>query len=166
MGWIARFIRGAHRNRRNGLRLPEGSLHWHVGGPRTFSALFRALDGWLPDDAILCFEAGHPDAEIKSFMAQFAIPERGQVALGTLWPSANAFHVPAKGVMAQLAELMERHAEPELAVHFHVYRSEDLLLEWYDAFSEDPLRINGSIPEEQVRTLAAALGTPFIRKSR
>lgn len=140
------------------------SESWEVTGPRDFPALFRALDGWLGDDCVLYFEGGRPDAEIKAFLETVATPEQRRLPLGTLWPRPLAFHAPAShAVLKRLAEIMERHAEPELAVHFHVYRGEDVLLEWYDAFS-DPFRVSSSVPADQIEVLARRLGTTFRRQ--
>ena len=57
---------------------------------------------------------------------------------------------------------MEHHAEPELAVHFHVYRNDTVLLEWDDAFSQ-PMLISGVIPEEKVKLLADRFGKGYSR---
>jgi hypothetical protein len=125
--------------------------------------VLRGLEGWVEDDAVLYFEDGRLDGEIESFMAANAVAGRAHIALGTLWPRPKVFHVPAKGNIRRLAEIVERHAEPELAVHFHVYREGTLLVEWYDAFL-DPMRVNRAVPEERVKALASALGTTYRRE--
>jgi hypothetical protein len=110
----------------------------------------------------LYFEGGSPDAEIEAFMSEETIPEQAHLALGTLWPRPRIFHVLPKAI-PRLAKIMEHHAEPELAVHFHVYRRGEMLLEWYDAFSQ-AMRVSGSVPEDQVQALAQALGTSYRRE--
>jgi len=55
---------------------------------------------------------------------------------------------------------MEHHAEPELAIHFHVYQGATVLLEWYDAFSQ-PMLISGAVSEERVKLLTDILGTNY-----
>jgi hypothetical protein len=57
---------------------------------------------------------------------------------------------------------MKHHAEPELAVHFHIYCDENVLLEWHDAFSQRML-MSGSIPEEEVKVFTDKIGTSFKR---
>jgi hypothetical protein len=85
------------------------------------------------------------------------------VAVGTLWPRPAYYHVPATPrTLAELALLAESHAEPELAIHFHVYRTGKVLLEWHDAFSQ-PLLLDGELPESKVRDFASAPGMSFQR---
>ncbi|MFB3917953.1 MAG: hypothetical protein ACE14M_14585 [Terriglobales bacterium] len=55
---------------------------------------------------------------------------------------------------------MEHQAEPELAIHFHIYRNKVVLLEWHDAFSQ-PILLSGNFSKEQVQVLAERMGTRF-----
>jgi hypothetical protein len=59
-----------------------------------------------------------------------------------------------------LAELSEHHAEPEIAIHIHVYKGNKVLLEWYDATS-DPFRIAKEIGEEKVKEFCSKLGAEY-----
>ena len=161
MGWISKLFGAVPREQWEGIHLDLTQSYWEVDGPKTFLELFNALQGWLPEGAILYFEGGSPDTEINDFMATYSVQEQAHVAMGTIWPRPKAFHVPAKlTVLAELARIMEHHAEPELAVHFHVYHNNLVLLEWHDAFSQ-PLLISGTIPEEQVKVLADRIGKNF-----
>ena len=164
MGWIANLLGATPHDQLKGLELGREAPQWSVQGPKTFSELFRALQGWLPDGAILYFEGGYPRPDIEAFMAQTAIPEQTHLAIGTIWPRPRVFHVPAQGNLGALAELMDRHAEPELAIHFHVYAGEKMIIEWNDAFI-DPIRVNATIPAQHVKALADALGTSFAREN-
>ena len=86
-------------------------------------------------------------------MAAHAVPEPVHIALGTIWPKPRVFHVPAtSATLGRLAEIMEHHAEPELAVHFHAYKDGSVLLEWHDAFSQQML-VTGSLSDEAVAEL-------------
>ena len=84
--------------------------YWEVGGPQNFEELFNILIGWVPEDAVLYFEGGSPDAEIGDFLTTHAIPEVSHVAMGTIWPRPKGFHVPA--TPAVLAELARDHDAP------------------------------------------------------
>ena len=57
---------------------------------------------------------------------------------------------------------MTHHAEPELAIHFHVYCNDSVLLEWHDAFSQ-PMLLSGAIPEEKIKVFANKIGKSFKR---
>lgn len=156
MGWLARLLGAASPS---GLRL--GQPCREVDGAAGFSELFEALHGWVPEGAILYFEGGSPDAQIEDFMTEHSIPERVHIAPGTIWPKPRVFHVLATGeTLSELAKIMECHAAPELAIHFHVYRDDSVLLEWHDAFSQ-PMLLSRRISEDQVKALADRLGTLY-----
>jgi hypothetical protein len=155
MGWLAR-LRGAG--------VDVAGPHWEVDAPRGFKRLFRALDGWLPDGAILYFEGGYPSEEIEAFMSSHAVPERTHIAMGTIWPRPRVFHVPASpDVLAQLVTLADHHAAPELAVHFHAYRGDEVLLQAYDVFDQE-MWLAASLPEERISELATRLGVSYRRE--
>ena len=161
MGWLSRLFKTVPNDEREGIRLNTKEAHWAVEGPKTFEELFNALNGWIPEDALLYFEGGSPDAEIDSFMATHSVPESLHVAMGTIWPRPKIFHVPAtRIVLTELSRIMKHHAEPELAVHFHVYRNDLVLLEWHDAFSQ-PMLLSGAIPEEKAKVFANNIGKTF-----
>jgi len=161
MGLLSRLLGAASQEELDGIRLDEPT--WELAGPRTFSDLFAALRSVLPADAVLYFEGGTPDQEISAFLATYAVPERAHVAFGTIWPRPKVAHVPvSEEVFDQLVSMMERHAEPELAIHFHVYRESEVLLQWYDAFSL-PIWLSDWFTEEQVASMAGAMGTSYHR---
>lgn len=159
--WIGKLIGAVPREERQGIHLDTAEPTWEVEGPATFQDLFTVLNGWLPQGAILYFEGGQPDKEIKQFMADHAVQEKAHVAMGTILPRPHVFHLPASGeTLAGLAKIMEHHAEPELAIHFHVYLVGRLLIEWYDAFMQ-PMHISGILPEEKIKILAEKIGKGY-----
>jgi len=161
MGWLSRLFKAVPNDEIEGIRLSTRETYWELEGPETFEELFNALNGWIPEDAILYFEGGSPDAEIDSFMAKHSVPETFHVAMGTIWPCPKIFHVPATSiVLTELSRIMKHHAELELAVHFHVYRNDAVLLEWHDAFSQ-PLLMSDAITEEKVKAFANKIGKNY-----
>ena len=161
MGWLARLFGAVPKEEMGGIRLDMSGAYWEIDGPKTFVELFNALQGWLPEGAVLYFEGGSPDAEIDDFIATYSIPEQAHVAMGTIWPRPKVFHVPATAtVLTDLARIAEHHAEPELAIHFHVYRNDSVLLDWHDAFFQ-PMLLSRAIPEEQVKAFANKFGKKF-----
>jgi len=161
MRWIRKLLGAVPKEEMDGIRLDTKRPYWEVDGPRTFTELFRALEGWLPEGAVLYFEGGSPDPAISAFMSENAVQEQAHIAMGTIWPRPKVFHVPSTPiVLNKLAAMMENHAEHELAVHFHVYRGRTVLLEWHDVFLQ-PMLISGEIPEERIRLLANRFGTQY-----
>jgi len=163
MGWIARMLGGASKEQLSGLGLDLTKGFWEVEGRTDFPSLLRAVHEWFPEDSVLYFEDGSPNEEIRAFMATHAVPETVHIAYGTIWPRPKVFHVPATPENIDLlADLAERCAEPELAVHFHVYREREVLLQWHDAFTQ-PMLLAGALGENVVREFAAAFGGTFKR---
>src|SRR5438067_774102 len=79
---------------------------------------------------------------------------------GTIWPVARKFRcafMPA--LCEELGALAERHAEPELLDHLHIYEGTTALLEWHDAFANAML-LSGTIEERRIAAFAAELGLP------
>ena len=166
MGWLAKLFRAVPKEEMAGIRLDTSRSYWEVDGPKTFAEMFCALRGWLSPGSVLYFEGGSPDTEIDDFMAAYSVPEQAHIAVGTIWPRPKIFHVPAsQAALTKLAEIMERHAEPELAVHFHIYHGATVLLEWHDAFSQ-PILISGEVGEEQIKQFADTLGARYRKKSQ
>jgi hypothetical protein len=152
------------RGSRRGLQLEHSTQNWEVDPPVDFPTLFRALNTWLPENSILCFEDGQGDREIRSLVEEIAIPD--ELNESSIQASPGPFFVQAtKENLRRLTELMEHHAEPELAIHFHVIHDGKLMVEWYDAFT-DPMRINGAVvSEETVSRFANALGEAYRREA-
>ena len=161
MGWLGRLFGAVPKEEMEGIRLSTAESYWEVDGPKTFEEMFNALKGWVPEDAVLYFEGGSPDEEINNFIATHSVTEVSHVAMGTIWPRPKVFHLPATvTILTELARVMQHHAEPELAVHFHIYRNDSVLLEWHDAFSQ-PMLMSGAIPEEKVKVFADKIGKNF-----
>ena len=157
MGWLARLLGATPKEELKGIRLNMRGPFWELDGQSDFPSLLRALVDLLPQGSVLYFEGGSPNSQLLDFFHDHAIPEQAHIAVAVLWPRPRYYHVPAtRQNLWALADLAESCAGPELAVHFHVYRSGKILLEWHDAFTQ-PMLLSGGIPEEQVRSFAEAM---------
>lgn len=161
MGWFARLFKAVPQEEMEGIHLNMEEPHWSLNSPTSFVELFQALEDWLPEGSILYFEGGYPDEEILDFMIRWEIPEQSHVAFGTVWPRPEVHHVPAsRETLVELAALMERHAGPELADHFHVYQDGLVLLQWHDALG-DPILLSGDLSEGMVKELARRINVDY-----
>jgi hypothetical protein len=157
MGLLAKIFGAVPREEMGGIRLDTTRPFWEVSGKSDFPSLLTALPDLLPAECILYFEGGSPTGELLEFLRAHEVPERAHVAYGTIWPKPTAFHLPAiPEAMRRLAELTRSCAYPELAIHFHVYRGQSVLLEWHDAFTQ-PMLLSGEFFEERVRTFTERL---------
>ena len=143
---------------------PDYDGYLHPASLNVFDDLcpsWRELGAVRPELYTLVGTPGSPDAEIDNFIATHSVPEVSHVAMGTIWPRPKVFHVPATvTTLTELVRIMKHHAGPELAVHFHVYRNDSVLLQWHDAFSQ-PMLMSGAIPEEKVKVLTDKIGKNF-----
>ena len=63
----------------------------------------------------------------------------------------------AADLFVRLSDASSHHAEPEICDHLHFYRGQEVLVQWFDAFS-DPLLISKSVARERVERFTSAVG--------
>ena len=161
MNWLARLFNWVPKEERKGIHLDLRVSHWMVSSPKEFPAFLRALVDLLPEGTIAYLEGGSPQEDLESFLKEKSVPELSHVEMGTICPRPRVFHLPATPEnLLHLAEIAERCAEREPAIHFHVYKDNQILLEWFDAFF-DPMYISKKIPEEKIREFCKKLGTDY-----
>jgi hypothetical protein len=157
LGWLAKLLGATPKEELQGIRLDTTQPFWELEGKTDFPQLLRALGALLPEGSVLYFEGSSSAKPLVDFFRAHAIPEQSHVAVGILWPRPVHHHAPATlENLSELAGLAEHHVAPELAVHFHVYRNAEVLLEWHDAFWQ-PMLLSGTLPESKVRAFAATL---------
>ena len=161
MGFLAKLFGATPREQLKGISLDHNSA-WEISPASDLPAFLRALPQILPPDSILYLEGATPPKELKAFLKARCIPERSHVAMGTIWPKPQTFHLPAtEQNLPELAQLAEKLATPQAAVHLHVYAGDKVVLEWYDAFWKDPLHLSSVIPEAEVGSFCSALGLKY-----
>jgi hypothetical protein len=164
MGWLADLVGWVPAQERRGIQVDVFGPHWELAAPQGLPALFRALDGWLPDGSVLYFEDGLHSPEVTAFMRAHAVPERAHLEMGTIWPRPSVYHLPASPeVFARLVDLAENHAAPELAIHLHAYLDDEVLVQGYDILAQE-LWLSPTLPEQRVRDLAIRLGVVYRRE--
>jgi hypothetical protein len=161
MGLLAKFFGVVPREEREGIHLDLSRPFWEVSGKTDFPSLLSALPNLLSGECVLYFEGGAPSKELAQFLREHSVSERAHVAYGTIWPRPSVLHLPATPqTMRRLTEMTRSCAYPELAIHFHVYRGQSVLLEWHDAFTQ-PMLLSGELPEHKVRTFAEGLSMSY-----
>ncbi len=137
---------------------------WELLGITSAKKFFSVLPEILALPVNLCFEGTSISPDVQSFFASHAAKQILQIAPGTIWPKPSVFHVRAtEQFLRQLAALAERHVGPEICDHFHAYDDNQGLMQWYDAFSGDPLLVDESVGEMKVQTFCRKLGVPYAR---
>ncbi len=138
----------------------EESQCWKVSGVRTAEDFFRAVSLLVPD-ATHMFLEGSPDPDIAALLVNAADDTDYTAPTGTIWSwpqKTRRFSVRASPeLFERLSETASNHAEPEICDHVHFYRDQEVLVQWFDAFSE-PLLISKAIARERVEQFASAVG--------
>jgi hypothetical protein len=157
MGILGKLFRVTPKEELKGIKINLNEPFWELEGETDFTNLLRALPEILPENGILYFEGGSPSGPLLDFLNTQSIPEQTHVAVGTLWPRPAYYHVPAtKQNITKLADITERIAETELAIHFHVYSNGEIILEWHDAFTQ-PMLLSGKLTAEKIQAFADKL---------
>jgi hypothetical protein len=157
MGLLARLFGVVPCAEMKGIHLDTTRPFWEVSGKADFPSLLAALSELLPQECVFYFEGGSPSGELSQYLREHSVPERAHIAYGTIWPKPSIFHLPVTAAtISRLADLMRSRAHPELAIHFHAYRDQAVLLEWHDAFTQ-PMLLSGELPEQKVRAFAERL---------
>ncbi len=129
---------------------------WSVSPIEDAAAFFRALPDLMPDGSVLYLEdvCSQDGVDLAS---RHAVEPPLNISLGTIWPRPSCFHVPfSRDVAEEFAQFAEHHATPEIAIHLHAYQTDEVLLEWHDAFGA-PLRLATTLPEVNVRRFCERL---------
>lgn len=133
--------------------------HWELKGRVDSTRFFRALAAAFPDGTTLYVE-GSPDPDVEEFYRSASedgpyVPDRN-----TIWPKERLHRLRFDAsVLSTLADLAERHAEPELLSHLHLFGGDSPLLYWHDAFDPGSTAlVADTVDPDRLRTLAATLG--------
>jgi len=166
MGILAKIFNATPREQLKGISLGQDAF-WELSPARDLASFLKALPSLLPNGAIAYLEDGTPPKEIKTFLDAHCVPEVSHLAMGTIWPRPEVYHLPATPQnLAQLATLAEKCATPEVAIHLHIYQPGKVLLEWYDAFSGDPFYLSQTIPEEKVKRFCKLLSLTYKKSGK
>lgn len=137
--------------------------YWRVAGDmRDHSAFFRNLPLLVPADGILILEGGRHPRALRAFLAAHALPPLAESPRGTSWPTQQKHCLPTtEAFLRNLADQTEHCAAPEVSEHLYVYRNQDMVLQWFDAFSE-ALYVSQLLPTVQLERFCAALGLSYV----
>jgi hypothetical protein len=80
------------------------------------------------------------------------------VACGTIWPKPDWFHIPlTPSLMEEAAVLVDQRGIALPSIHMHVHDGAKVILEWHDAFVDDPMYVSSEISREYVEAFADRL---------
>jgi hypothetical protein len=158
MGFLARLFGAAPKEERDGIRLKDQEP-WCVSPTKDVERFLRALPLLVPSGSVVYFE-DTAESHVARYLGSVSIPAQAQLAMGTIWPRPDCYHVPLTAeTMQNLAVFLEQNPAGFFCAHCHVYRDGVVLLQWHDAFINDPMYISRTIREDAVAKFAQALGS-------
>lgn len=161
MNWLLKLLGIAAKENSNELKLDTSNGFWVIEQTNDLAKILQALKHIINEDCVLYFEGGNPGTELKEFLEKNQIQPLDKIRKGTIWPKQDIIHIPAKELIIDELANFAKHASPfEFAIHFHVYQSGHMILEWYDAFTED-IWISSQVPKENIKAFAKALGVKY-----
>lgn len=161
MGILSRILGYMTKEEPAGISLGTDAT-WRVRGVGDPQKFFSALRALVPPGSVLALHEPQGN-EVRQFLRKNATATRTRVEAGTIWPRPEIYHIDCSGPnLTALEELASRHAEPEMALHLHLYRNQQVLIEWYDAF-DDPMDLSGAFQEEDVMRFSESCGGGYER---
>ena len=136
---------------------------WEVTEIRGVQAAkyFLALLDIMPADSVFCVETSNLVEEVREFLEANKMPNTTRVLLGSIWPKPDVFHIPfSEQNMRQMAEFAVNFAIPEICDHIHIYKNDEVLLEWFDVFSK-PLYISKKFSEDSINDFCSKVGCEY-----
>jgi hypothetical protein len=93
MGFFARFFGAVPKKERGGICLTDAEP-WRVSPTKNVERFIRALPLLVPEDSVAYFE-GTGDSHVAKYLRRVSIRvPQVQVAVGTIWPRPDCYHVP------------------------------------------------------------------------
>lgn len=162
MSFFSRLLGYATKEEAAGATLDDGE-RWVIPATRDAARVLRSLPILFPADAFVYFE-GTTDGAFSEWLATHSVPPPLKVAYGTIWPKPDFYHVPLRSeLLEEAANVVERRRIEHPSIHLHVHDGARVLLEWHDAFSDDPMYVAGGVPREPVEEFARVLGVGDVR---
>lgn len=133
----------------------------------SFSGFVRSLKCLGLEDSFLYIEGGGAaPPKLHSYLKENNVAESLRISGGTILPRPTIYSVPLTcGKIEEIATIAENIPSPIGSVHIHVYRDQEILLQWFDAFL-DPIWASIGIPEPNIKEFSEELGYSYARASR
>ncbi len=138
------------------------SKYWEIEeGEVDSTEFFRVLPAYFQDATTFYAEGTSISEDVIQCYKSHS--EEGDHLPGsqTIFPRSGKYRCKFSAkLMEELASLAERHAEPEMLDHLSLYKGNEPLLEWHDAFANIIL-VPQTVAEEKVSSFASHLGLKY-----
>jgi hypothetical protein len=158
MGFLARLFGAVPKREWSGIRLAD-TEPWCVSATKDVERFVRALPALMPSGSVVYFE-DTAEPHVRRDLESISVPSQVRLAIGTIWPRPDSYHVPLTAeTMEALALFLETHPAGFFSAHCHVYCDGVVLLQWHDAFINDPMYISRTFGADAVAAFAEKLGS-------
>jgi len=136
--------------------------YWEIDEGKVDSAkFFEALAKYFPEATTFFAEGTVISDDVKECYASHQEEGKHLPGAQTILPVSKKFRCRfSQQLMARLAALAKIHAEPELLDHLALYKKNEEVLFWHDAFA-NVLLVSRTVPESVVSKFAAELGLAY-----
>lgn len=144
--------------------LRPGSEDVVVGYVSDLYELLRAIDEAMPANSILYVEGTSIVPEVEDFLGAHQAAEWCEIEPNTIWPTPRTVHLPLEGTnLAELRQIADRYAGPEVCDHLVVYRGDEVLVWAHDA-GNGYVSVSPSLPDEISKRFQEVLGAALSRR--
>lgn len=162
MKWLYKLFNAVPPSERKGITLTDP--FWEVTPIENIESLLLALPLLVPDNSILYLEDVGLRDNLRSFLEKINIVNNTKVAMGTIWPKPKCYQILiTEKSMKELSEIANKYVPCEVASHVHVYKDNNMLLQWFDAIINEPIYMSKNIAEETVKEFCKKTGTIYKR---
>lgn len=158
MGWFRK-----RKKRETQANDPDAgnAAFWTLTKPTSPDAFFIAIGQLFAADAVLYMEGTSIAPDIHEFLSKRPAAHTRSIQLGTVWPKPSCHHMNLiPEYLAELTRLAEHYAEPEICDHLVVYSTDEMLLQWYDAWM-GPIEVAQSVDRAGLTRFCHTIGSDF-----
>ena len=136
--------------------------YWEIEEGKIDSAkFFEALPKYFPLATTFFAEGTSITDDVKECYVSNREEGKHLPGAQTIFPISKKYRCKfSRQLMVRLSALAQIHAEPELLDHLALYKGNEELLFWHDAFA-NVLLVSRTVPENVVSEFAAELGLSY-----
>ena len=134
---------------------------WRVSRPKDFCEFLRHLPSLVPPNSVLRLQSGE-SRDIEAYFLERPAIYENEIDQGWFKLRPKIFYMPMTDANLQgLADLAEKHAEPEVGNELSVYWNDQILLSWHD-LPDDPFYVSYDIDKAALKHFREALQCEYV----
>lgn len=143
-------------------KVESDKFFWEIEQGKVESdKFFKVLLQCFPDANAIFFEGTVIADEVRKCYESYRQPGSFLPGSQTIFPKSNKIRCEfSPALVNELILLAQRFSKPELLDHLSLYKDDELLLNWHDAFG-NIIIIPHSVPEKIVAKFAKELGLAY-----